>query len=159
LGLLERSSSDRAVRRGYDEGRLPSQIPPVEAPPQALFDAADVGLPLVPPETPRAASIAGAAGAPPPPPRARAAARREERGVVLFYDAASQRLRMEIGYGLEEYFPDAFVSYFIDAHARAFFAAGDPTLGLGFGLRLLHRRIREAALDRRFDPTMLARLG
>ena len=158
LGLLERSSSDRAVRRVYDEAGILSQIPEFESTLKAIFDESDVDLRLVTVKTLGDASIEDAAVA-----RLRAlgagAAGREERGVVLFYDAASQRLRMEIGYGLEEYFPDAFVSYFIDAHARAFFAAGDPTLGLGFGLRLLHRRIREAALDRRFDPTMLARLG
>src|SRR5215472_13418389 len=158
LGLFERVASDGPVRRVDDGAGILSQIAQWETTLQAIFDESDVDLRLVTVKTLGGASIGEAAASRLHALRAGAAGR-EERGVVLFYDAGTQRLRMEIGYGLEEYFPDAFVSYFIDAHARAFFAAGDPTLGLGFGLRLLHRRIREAALDRRFDPTMLARLG
>src|SRR5437588_7264951 len=35
---------------------------------------------------------------------------REERGVLLLYDLSGKRLRVEVGYGLEGYFPDAFVN-------------------------------------------------
>ncbi len=157
LGLFERVASDGPVRRVDDGAGILSQIAQWETTLQAIFDESDVDLRLVTVKTLGGASIEEAAASRLHALRAGAAGR-EERGVVLFYDAGTQRLRMEIGYGLEEYFPDAFVSYFIDWHARAFFAAGDPTLGLGIGLRLLHRRIREAALGQHFDPTVLTRL-
>jgi uncharacterized protein len=55
---------------------------------------------------------------------------REERGVLLLYDMRDQRLKVEVGYGLEAYFPDAFVSYLMREHARLFFDSGDITTGL-----------------------------
>jgi hypothetical protein len=53
---------------------------------------------------------------------------REERGVLFLYDTAGQRLRIEIGYGLEEYFPDAFIGYLIES-AQPFSATSSYTLG------------------------------
>jgi len=46
---------------------------------------------------------------------------REERGVLLLYDVGGKKLRIEVGYGLEEYFPDAFVGYLVHDHTRHFF--------------------------------------
>lgn len=153
----QRVASDGPVRRVDDGAGILTRLDQWEPTLQAIFDESDVDIRLVTVKRLGGASIEDAAAARLQALRAGATGR-EERGVVLFYDAATQRLRMEIGYGLEEYFSDAFVSYFIDSHARAFFAAGDPTLGLGIGLRLLHRRIREAALGQHFDPTALTRL-
>lgn len=79
----------------------------------------------------------------------------DTRGVLLLYDAGGQRLRIEVGYGLEEYFPDAFVGYLMNDHARAFFESGDLSLGLRLTIRILHDRIRSAILGRRFDPNAL----
>jgi ankyrin repeat protein len=80
---------------------------------------------------------------------------REERGVLILYDMTGQRLRVEIGYGLEEYFPDAFIGYLIHDHAPVFFNSGDLSVGLRLMLRILHDRIREAILGDRFDPSPL----
>ena len=80
---------------------------------------------------------------------------REERGVLLLFDLKDKRLRIEIGYGLEAYFPDAFVSYLIHDHVRAFFSSDNYVLGLRLLLRLLHHRIREAVLGNEFDPTVV----
>lgn len=80
---------------------------------------------------------------------------REERGVLLLYDMRDQRLKVEVGYGLEAYFPDAFVSYLMREHARLFFDSGDITTGLRLLLRLLQHRIREAVLGTDFDPRVL----
>lgn len=80
---------------------------------------------------------------------------REARGVLLLYDVAGQRLKVEVGYGLEAYFPDAFVSYLVNDHARMFFASGDLSVGLRLLLRLLQHRIREAVLGNGFDPRVL----
>lgn len=80
---------------------------------------------------------------------------REERGVLLLYDMRGQRLKVEVGYGLEAYFPDAFVSYLAHEHARLFFESGNVTVGLRLMLRLLQHRIREAVLGTDFDPRVL----
>jgi uncharacterized protein len=77
---------------------------------------------------------------------------RDERGVLLLYDVAGQRLKVEVGYGLEAYFPDAFVSYLVNDHAPMFFASGDLSVGLRLLLRLLQHRIREAVIGNSFDP-------
>jgi len=80
---------------------------------------------------------------------------REERGVLLLFDLAGKRLRVEVGYGLEEYFPDAFVGYLVHDHARDFFAVGDVTIGLNLLIRMLHFRIREQILGNTFDPRVI----
>ncbi len=80
---------------------------------------------------------------------------REERGVLILYDLAGQRLRVEVGYGLEEYLPDSFISYLMHDHARLFFASGDVSTGLRLMIRILHMRIRYAVLGERFNPTVL----
>lgn len=79
----------------------------------------------------------------------------QERGVLLLYDMQGQRLKIEIGYGLEGWLPDAFVSYLVNEHARMFFASGDISLGLRLMLRLLQHRIREAVIGNDFDPRAL----
>lgn len=78
-----------------------------------------------------------------------------ERGTLLLYDVAGQRLRVEVGYGLEEHFPDAFVGYLMSDHVRAFFGGGDVSTGLRLTLRMLHDRIRSAILRTAFDPGVL----
>lgn len=83
------------------------------------------------------------------------ATNREERGVLLVFDTLNRRLRIEVGYGLEGYFPDAFISYVIRNHAQAFFSASNYGLGLELLLRMLHHRIREAVLGNQFDPTVI----
>lgn len=80
---------------------------------------------------------------------------REERGVLILYDLSGQRLRVEVGYGLEEYLPDSFISYLMHDHARLFFASGDVSTGLRLMIRIIHMRIRQAVLGEQFDPTVL----
>lgn len=81
-----------------------------------------------------------------------------ERGLLLLYDMQDQRLRVEVGYGLEGWFPDAFVNYLVEDHARMFFSSGDISLGLRLMLRLLQHRIREAVIGDDFDPRVLAKV-
>jgi hypothetical protein len=83
---------------------------------------------------------------------------RDARGVLFLYDVPGRRLRVEVGYGLEAYFPDAFVSYLMNDHIRDFFSAGDPSTGLGLTLRILHHRIRAAALGLDFDPRVIEKV-
>ncbi len=79
----------------------------------------------------------------------------QERGVLLLYDMQGQRLKVEVGYGLEGWFPDAFVNYLVQDHARMFFSSGDISAGLRLMLRLLQHRIREAVIGNDFDPRVL----
>jgi hypothetical protein len=80
---------------------------------------------------------------------------REERGVLFLYVMDEKRLRIEVGYGLEAYFPDSFVGYLIRNQADAFFNASNQSLGLRLLIRILQHRIREAKLNRDYDPTIL----
>ena len=82
----------------------------------------------------------------------------QERGVLLLYDLSARRLKVEVGYGLEAWFPDAFVSYLVEDHARMHFSSGEPSLGLRLMLRLLQHRIREAVIGNDFDPRVLERM-
>lgn len=84
---------------------------------------------------------------------------REQRGVLLQFDMDERRLRMDVGYGLEGYFPDAFVAYLLDQHSRLFFETQQPLVALQMLLRLLHHRIREAILGGEFDPRFLTLLS
>lgn len=80
---------------------------------------------------------------------------REERGLLLLYDLDGKRLRIEVGYGLEYYFPDSFVGYLVHDHTRDFFSSGDLTTGLRLLIRLLQHRIREEVLGKNFDPRVI----
>jgi uncharacterized protein len=80
---------------------------------------------------------------------------REERGVLLLYDFQEKKLRIEVGYGLEAYFPDVFVSYLVHDHTREFFSTGNITTGLRLLIRMLHHRIREQVLGNTFDPRVI----
>jgi len=80
---------------------------------------------------------------------------RDERGVLFLYVMDEKQLRIEVGYGLEAYLPDAFVGYLIRNQADAFFNSSNPSLGLRLLIRILQHRIREAVLYRDYDPTIL----
>lgn len=80
---------------------------------------------------------------------------REERGVLIIFDISKSKMRIEVGYGLEYYFPDIFVNYLMQDHTRLFFANDNLALGLRLMIRLLHDRIHEAKLGGTFDPECL----
>jgi uncharacterized membrane protein YgcG len=82
----------------------------------------------------------------------------QERGLLVLFDVDQRRLKIEVGYGLEAYFPDAFVGYLVTEHARLFFETNDLSVGLRLMLRLLQNRIREAVLGGDFDPRVLQAL-
>lgn len=83
----------------------------------------------------------------------------DRRGLLLAYDAQEKQLRIETGYGLEGVLPDAFLAHLMRDHAAAYFSGNDVALGLRLLVRLIHQRIREAVLGRRFDPQVLDTLG
>jgi uncharacterized protein len=79
--------------------------------------------------------------------------RRGMRGVLIVYDRSAERIRMEVGYGLEGYFTDAFTGRLIEDHAGAFFRSGDVGLGMQLMARIIHERIRDELVGGNFDPT------
>lgn len=74
------------------------------------------------------------------------------RGALVVYDRSSNRIRVEVGYGLEPYLPDGFVGHLIENHADEFFRSGDVTTGLRLMIRMMHERIRDQMLGGTFDP-------
>lgn len=81
----------------------------------------------------------------------------EKRGLLFVYDVSSpQRMRIEVGPGLEAIFPDGFVGYLMREQTSAFFAPGDRVTGLKMTLRVVVQRLREAALGRAYDPRVVA---
>jgi hypothetical protein len=76
----------------------------------------------------------------------------DRHGVLIAYDAHAQQLRIEVGPTLQDIFTDRFVGYLIREHVRSFFAAGNPTFGLRLTMRMLHNRLRRAALGESYDP-------
>lgn len=82
---------------------------------------------------------------------------RKERGVLFLYVMDVRKFRIEVGYGLEAYFPDAFVDYLIRNQADAFFTDARPSVGLRLLIRVMQHRIREAVLNSDFDPRILNR--
>ncbi|NGP87103.1 TPM domain-containing protein [Fodinibius halophilus] len=79
----------------------------------------------------------------------------KQRGVLFLYVMDKNKLKIEVGYGLEAYMPDAFVGYLIRNQADAFFKASNPSMGLRLLIRILQHRIREAVLEQGYDPSIL----
>ncbi len=80
----------------------------------------------------------------------------DRRGMLFVYDMTGQHLRIEVGPQLEGVFTDGFVGYLMRDHARAFFAARDPGMGLRMTLFMLQHRLREASLGRSYDPAVVS---
>ena len=77
---------------------------------------------------------------------------RNGRGLLLYYDLAQRGLRIELGYELERYFPDAALGYLLREHARQLFDAGDPAFALLLTLRMLESRMVRAHFSGEFAP-------
>lgn len=82
---------------------------------------------------------------------------RKERGVLFLYVMDEKNLRIEVGYGLEAYLPDAFVDYLLRNQADAFFKSSKPGAGLRLLIRVIQHRIREAVLEKDYNPRILER--
>jgi uncharacterized protein len=77
----------------------------------------------------------------------------DRRGILLVYDVAGQRLRVEVGAMMEPIITDAFAGYLMREHVRSFFGTGNPSLGLRTTLFMVQHRLREAVLGKEYDPT------
>jgi uncharacterized protein len=74
------------------------------------------------------------------------------RGLLFVYDVGGRDLRVEVGPTLQDRFTDAFIGRLIRTHAGSFFGAGNPKEGMVSTLMVVQHRLREAALDRSYDP-------
>lgn len=75
-----------------------------------------------------------------------------EKGVLCVYEAADQRMRIEVGPKLEGVLTDAFVSYLERENTHAYVSAKDLSLGLNLTFQLIMRRLQQAELGEAYDP-------
>lgn len=80
----------------------------------------------------------------------------DKRGLLFVYDVAGQRMRVEVGPGLEGIFTDGFVGFLTREQTAAFFAAGNRHLGLKSTLDVVNYRLREASLGGTYNPRAVA---
>jgi len=80
----------------------------------------------------------------------------DKRGLLFVYDVAGQRMRVEVGPGLEGIFPDGFVGFLMREQTAAFFAAGNAHLGLKSTLDVVNNRLREASLGGTYNSRAVA---
>lgn len=83
---------------------------------------------------------------------------RDARAIAFLYDVASERLRVEVGYGLEGELPDAIVRYLVDDHAQPIFAARSPVWAIRSSVGFVLHRLREQGLGIPFDAEAFAAL-
>jgi uncharacterized membrane protein YgcG len=77
------------------------------------------------------------------------------RGLLLFADVPSHRLRIEVGPHLEGVFPDAFLGRLLRNHTASYLSDTTFALALQSTIMMLHYRLRESALSRDYDPRTL----
>lgn len=75
-----------------------------------------------------------------------------ERGLLCVYDAADQRMRIEVGPRLEGILTDAFISNLERENTHAYVSTNDLALGLNLTFQLIVRRLQEAELGEDYDP-------
>lgn len=73
------------------------------------------------------------------------------RGLLLMIDAAADRLRLEVGYGLEGVFPDAFIAYVEARQMLPFFQSGRIADGILATSELIIDRVQRAKADGGYD--------
>jgi hypothetical protein len=78
-----------------------------------------------------------------------------KRGLLLYYDLAGGKLRFETGPHLEGTFTDAFLGYLIRGHTHTYLEHQSLAKGLYSTLMIVQHRLRESALQREFDPSII----
>ena len=81
-------------------------------------------------------------------------------GLLLLVDAASRTVRLEVGYGLEGFFPDAFVAYIENRQMLPFFEASRVSDGILATTELIVDRAQRYALgETALDESWLSGTG
>jgi uncharacterized protein len=76
----------------------------------------------------------------------------DARGVLILVDPAGRQVRMEIGYGLEGVFPDAFVGHIERNQMVPFFQANRVGPGIEATVELLVAKALESMEEKAYDP-------
>ena len=76
----------------------------------------------------------------------------DARGVLILVDPAGRQVRMEVGYGLEGVFPDAFVGHIERNQMVPFFQANRVGPGIEATAELLVARALESVAEKAYDP-------
>ena len=79
----------------------------------------------------------------------------DKRGLLFVYDVVGQRMRIEVGPGLEGVFTDAFVGYLMREQSGMYFEGGHRVLALKTTLWVVEERLRESAFSETLDKRPL----
>lgn len=74
------------------------------------------------------------------------------RGLLLLIDPVGEQVRVEVGYDLEEIFPDIFVSYLEHEQMLPFFQQGKVGAGIEATEELFVARVQRSLAGNSFDP-------
>ncbi len=74
------------------------------------------------------------------------------RGLLVLVDPAGKQVRIEVGYDLEDMFPDAFIRYLEREQMTPFFRQGLIGAGIEATTELLIARASQAIMGQPFDP-------
>ncbi len=75
------------------------------------------------------------------------------RGLLFLVDPIGRQTRIEVGYDLEQIFPDIFVGYLEQQQMVPFFSKGRVGAGIEATTELLVARVQRAIAGHEFDPT------
>lgn len=82
------------------------------------------------------------------------------RGLLFLIDPVGKQVRVEVGYDLEEIFPDIFVSYLEHEQMVSFFQQGKVGAGIEATEELFVARVQRSMAGKSFDPDVeLGRLS
>ena len=76
------------------------------------------------------------------------------KGLLFLVDPKGEQVRLEVGYDLERYFPDAFISYLETKQMLPFFAAERIGHGIEATSELLVARLQRAMEGNAYDPEL-----
>jgi uncharacterized protein len=76
----------------------------------------------------------------------------DRQALLFLYDVKNERMRIEVGPGMEGVFPDGFVGYLMRDEMATFFAARNPVLGIKYTMWSVFHRLQQAALGLEYDP-------
>lgn len=83
----------------------------------------------------------------------------DKRGLLFVYDVVGQRMRIEVGPGLEGVFTDAFVGYLMREQSGMYFEGGHRVLALKTTLWVVEERLRESAFSETSDRRPVRYVG
>lgn len=74
------------------------------------------------------------------------------RGLLFLVDPLGRQVRIEVGYDLEQYFPDIFIGYLEDKQMLPFFQAGRIGHGIEASSELMISRLQDSVAGHAYNP-------